>query len=359
MTDARVLALAQGADERRLTPVVVDDLSVLEQSREGDLRVFASDSAGIGGPVPDLQVGTSGTGLTAEDFGGLWRSTIRGNDLAKPRSMQSDSGVLGASDALGCQHRAVLTVRRITPSDQVSKGAAIAGTALHEALLPGFGAMLEAKVETDLTLTLPDGSELPVHPDLIDPTEPSVTDLKTVKDLAYRRKQGPEPKHKAQVNLYYLAARQAGLVPAQGTVRLLYVSMTDIEDTWVWQEPFDQGWVDAAQEWFTGVRYAVEHDEDGAKDANPNFCQRFCGFYSICKPPLVDAAGELTSPGLRERAQVAFEARAQRKHFETLEKQTVEELRGVSGRADQVQVTSTWVNSGAGYWKVDLSEVRR
>jgi hypothetical protein len=52
-----------------------------------------------------------------------------------------------------------------------------------------------------------------------------------------------------------------------------------------------------------------------------------------------------------------LEARQQRKHFEKIEKEAVEQLRGLTGSTDRTTVVSTTVNAQRGsYVKVDLRE---
>lgn len=276
----------------------------------------------------------------------------------KARSMQTDGGLLGASDAGGCVHKAVLTVRQTPPTDVPKKGRALIGSALHKVFLDNIADTYpERIIETELVVTLPSGAQIPLHPDEIDPTEPSVTDAKFVADLNYRRKEGVSEQQHMQRNLQALAAMQAGIIPEEGvTVRNLFVSMTDAEDVWVQQEPYSPEWVQRADDWFSEVRYAVEHDEDGRKEANPHFCESYCPFFSMCKPQPVDALGKISSPGLAQRADLALEAREARKHWEKVEKVAVEALKGVTGSTPTTTVISTWVNAGKGYWKVSLDD---
>lgn len=329
---------------------------------EGDLGVLASDSAA---ETPEVnshsaQVGATSGALDEQEYAATWRMALLSADAGTLRGAQSDGGILGASDAGGCPHKAVLTVRRTPPTNVVEKGKALIGTALHRVFLEQMRDLNPALiVETELTATLPSGIEVLLHPDLLDPDEPSATDLKAVADLAYRQRVGVEDTHQMQRNLQGLAMIQAGLAdPDSLIVRNIYLDMTDATNVWVQQEPFSMAWVEAADEWFQNVRYAVQHDEDGAKTGQPHFCARWCPFFALCKPPLLDAMGELQNPGLRDLAIVAREARDERKTWELVEKQAVERLRGVSGRVGDFQVVSTTVNSAkGGYVKVEFRDV--
>jgi hypothetical protein len=297
--------------------------------------------------------------LDEQTYEALWKMALLAADSGRMRSAQTDGGILGASDFGGCPHKAVLTVRRHPPTDVVAKGKALIGTALHEVFLEQMRALNpDLMIELELVATLPSGRQIPVHIDVFDPHEPGVTDLKTVSDLAYRIKEGVTEQQHQQRNIYGLAVIQAGLATAETlTVRNLYVSMTDATDVWVQQEPFSMDWVQRADEWGEAVAYAVEHDEDGEKTGQPHFCASWCPFVTACKPPLQDASGQLQSPGLRAAVHHVHEAVAQRKKWEKVEKQGKEQLAGISGQAGKVQVVSTWVNTGKGYWRTETKEL--
>jgi hypothetical protein len=326
-------------------------------SDEG-VRVSAPEEGG-GTELSSSELGAGPA--TTDEYAALFRMALNSHDAGRARSAQTDGGLLGASDAGGCEAKAVYTIRQHPPTNVPKKGKALVGTALHHAWLPQMQLLNpDLLIEQDLLLTLPSGRQIPVHPDVIDPSEPSVTDLKTTDELNFRRKAGPDERHWWQVALYALAAQQAGLIDAMlpATLRLLYVDMTDADNVYVEQRPFSMDLIAAANEWFENVAYAVKHDEHGARTGQSYFCQSYCPFFDACKPPLVDAAGELTNLQLRQRAEVAYTARQERKTWEKIEREAVSELRGVSGRAGDIQVVSTWVNSGKGYWKTDLTEVR-
>lgn len=305
----------------------------------------------------DPLLGASAGHTPDDELAELWRIAMLSYDAARPRSLQSDEGTLGASDALGCQHRAVLQISRVPPTDVAEKGAAITGTMLHESALPAFAAVTGALIEQDLMLTLPSGAQIPVHPDICWADDESVTDLKTVADLNLRRRIGPEDKHRAQVHLYALACLQNGLVTREPLVRILYVSRENIMETFVFSEPFSMEWVQRANDWFEDVRYAVLHGEEGVKDANPNFCRRFCGFVSQCRPPLMDSEGELQNTELRRLVIEGAAATRQRKHFADVEKEAKDQIRGVSGTVGKVRVVSTNVNGSKPHTKVEFFDV--
>lgn len=294
---------------------------------------------------PDTYAATFGLALQAEDAG-------------RDRSQQTDGGILGGSDALSCHAKAVYTLRGVTPSNVPKKGKAQRGTYLHAGTLGAMEALYPwMLVEQELTVTLPSGLQVPLHPDVIDPSEPSVTDFKFVNDLALTRRLGPSDNQMAQRNLQYLAAHQAGLVPAEGMTRNLFVNADDLDERWVHQTPFDMEWVERADDFYRSAARTAIAGEEGRKDWPYNMCRDFCPFVDLCKPPLTDSDNQISNAQLRQTALTAFEAREARKNAERIEKEAVEHLKGVTGRAGNVRVVSTWINKGNGYWKVDLSEV--
>lgn len=294
---------------------------------------------------------------SADEYTADWQTALTVQAGNTDRSRQSETGLLGASDAGQCRHRAVLTVRQTPPSDAVSRGAALAGTYLHAGALAAVAELYpERIIETELVCTLPSGLQVTVHPDEIDPTEPSVTDLKFTGSLALYARQGASDAHRMQRALQYLAAHQAGLVPPEGIVRNLYADPANLDRVHIDQEPFDMAWVEAADNWYQDVAYAVRHGEDGSKDWPYHKCRSYCPFFTICQPADVEA-GEITNPELREIALTAVTARNQRKEAEAVEKAAVEALKGVTGRVGGLLVKSTQINSkSGGYVKVELLE---
>lgn len=303
---------------------------------------------------------------SAEEYEAEFRMALDLADAARPRSRQTDGGVLGASDAGQCVHKAVLTVRETPPTDVPRKGKARIGTALHSAILTDVAdAYPERMVEKngaqiELHVTLPSGVVVPLHPDEIDPTEPSVTDAKFTGDIDVLRRNGPTEAQHMQRNMQYLAAYQAGIITSlDGVVRNLYVSMTDADDVYVQQEPFSMAWIERADEWYRAVIYAVEHGEDGSRDWPEAMCRGYCPFFTMCRGADVpDANNPITNPDLVRVAQLALEARDKRKEWARIEEQAVEALKGVTGRAGDVRVVSTTVNGAQrSYVKVDLRRV--
>lgn len=297
--------------------------------------------------------------MTPDDYAETWGLALTVEDLSRERSQQTDGGTLGGSDAMGCAAKAVYTVRGEIPSNVPKKGKAQRGTYLHEGTLNAVKKLYPHKlIEQSLTVRLPSGLDVPLHPDEIDPEEPSVTDYKFVNDLALIRRTGPTDQQQAQRHLQYLAAHQAGLVPPEGLVRNLFVDSDDLDLRWVHQEPFSMDWVERADAWYGGVVYAVKHGEDGEREWPINLCKDYCPWFAKCRPPLTDSLNQIVNVELAQTVQIAFAARRDRKEAELIEKQAVSKLKGVTGRAGNVSVVSTTVNKTTGsYVKVDMQEV--
>lgn len=298
--------------------------------------------------------------LTAEEYQAEFQLAIGLADAERPRSIQTDGGILGASDAGSCPQKAVYTVTETPPSDVPKKGRARIGTALHEVFLRDVQATFpERIVEASLTVTLPSGVTVPLHPDEIDPTEPSVTDYKFTADIATFRRRGATEEQRMQRAMQYLAAHQAGIIDSlDGTVRNLYVSMTDSDEVHVDQEPFSMEWVEKADDWYGSVIYAVKHGEEALKTWPEPMCRDYCPFYSRCRPPIFDSDMPITNARLADLVDFAREMREERKAFETLEEEAVRQIKGVTGRTAKTRVVSTTVNrGGSSHVKVNLDPI--
>ena len=322
-------------------------------------------STGVRVSVPVVEgstapVGEAGAVLSPEEYASSFTSALAVEDLGRVRSAQTDGGVLGASDAGQCVHKAVLTVRRTPPTDVPKKGKAQIGTYLHEGTLNAVQALYPHKlVEQELTVTLPSGLQVMLHPDEIDPAEPSVTDYKFTSDVALYRRTGATEAQQMQRNLQYLAALQAGILHADsGIVRNLYVDMTDADNTFVDQAPFDMEWVHRADDWYQTVRYHVVNDEDGSKDWPWHMCKDYCPFFSMCRTADPDLSQPITSEEIAVAVVEGFNAREQRRYWEGVEKAAISRVKGVTGRVDGLQVVTTRVNGPQRqYDRVDFKEI--
>lgn len=294
-------------------------------------------------------------GVSPESYAETFGLALNVEDLGRARSAQTDGGVLGASDAGTCERKAVWTVTQQTPTDVPKKGRAQVGTYLHEGTLKAVGALYPHRlIEQELTVTLPSGIKVPLHPDEIDPEEPSVTDYKFTAEVAVVRKTGPTDEQQMQRAMQYLAAHQAGLVPPEGTVRNLWVSMTDLDDRFVQQEPFSMEWIHRADDFYQRVIYAVKNLEDGEPQWPWNLCKDYCPFFRRCRPPQPELNQPIANPDLAELVLLGYQAREERKNWQKIEEHVVSEIKGLSGRVGDVQVITTTVNGAQrSYQKVE------
>lgn len=299
-------------------------------------------------------------GVSPDEYDSLIGMALHVEDISRPRAVQAAEGIFGASDAGQCERRAVWTIQQRPASDVPKLGNAQSGTYLHQGILGAVGALFpERIIEAELSCTLPSGARIMLHPDEIDPSEPSVTDLKTSAQWAAFAKLGPSAQNLMQVNLQYLAAMQAGIITVDtGIVRLLYVNPADLDERHVWQGQFDMEHVHAADDWFQRVIYAVQNGEDGEQQWPENKCRQWCQFYKACRPPLFELNQPITNPDLAELVLLGHQARTERKAWQQVEEHVVAEIKGVSGRVGDVQVVTTTVNGAQrSYQKVEFREV--
>ncbi len=290
--------------------------------------------------------------MTPDAYAESFSLALAVEDLGRDRTIQSDGGILGASDALSCHAKAVFTLRGEVPSNVPKKGKAQRGTYLHAGTLGAMEALYPYMlIESSLVATLPSGIKIPLHPDVMDPKEPSVTDLKFVDDLDLIKRVGPSDNQMAQRNLQYLAGVQAGHLAPEGITRNLFVDCTDLDRTWAHQTPFDMDWIVRADEWFQSAAQTAANLEDGHREWAEPMCRSYCPFYDKCRPPMLELNQPITIPHLIDAVIEGFAAREQRKAAALVEKQAVERLRGVSGRVGDVQVVSTTVNAVKGAYE--------
>lgn len=323
----------------------------------------ASVGVRVSSPVVDGEVGATflgeGSGaptFSPDEYSAGIGLALQVEEAERPRTLQAQAGIFGASDAGQCERRAVWTVTQQPWTDVPKSGRSASGIYLHEGILRAVGALYpERLIESELQVTLPSGVRLTLHPDILDPTEPSATDLKTTEYTASKGRSGPTDQQWMQVNLQYYAALQNGVFADDtGLVRVLYMNSADLDERHVHQQPFDIEWVHKADDWFQSVIYHVKEGTDGEPQWPYNQCVSYCPFFSRCRPPEPELNQEITSQDLRELVLLGYQARENRKDWQRVEKHVVEEIKGLSGRVGTLQVVSTVVNAITGsYVKVE------
>lgn len=313
--------------------------------------------------------------MTPEDYAVGFKLDLETAALLSERSRHADAGGIGAS-SFGCREEMRRTLMVEPPSDSPDMSKALIGTYVDEGITRDRKAAnphLIVKAEVVCTLypqltdqagrlLYPDGYSFPVHPDEIDPDEPSTTNYKTKDGLAAIRRGLAEQQYRFQRHLEYLAAFQAGLVPEKGIARNVFIDRSGRDPhPHVEQEPFSATVIQEATEWLDDVLYAKQHREEAMKDRPRVFCKDYCKWFSVCRLPEIDIP-EITDPALAELVDALGEADLRMK----AEKELVDELKkgdrplaGLTGRTERFQITSKWVNSErqTPHWRVEVEKI--
>lgn len=204
------------------------------------------------------------------------------HERRRPRSSQDD---VGWSEVGGCQAALWFRLHGYWATDEPDVARAAEGTALHEWWTGLMSARHpERRYEVDTTYR-----GIPGHADEVDPTEPSVTDLKTmavrkiqrmmkVRIPARRDHELWRPKL-MQVHGYGAGLVEAGVLPERHTVRLLLVPVDGGFGEWqVHEEPFD---VDMANEGADRRDRVAASPETPACDSSLVFCSAYCQFHDM------------------------------------------------------------------------------
>jgi hypothetical protein len=286
--------------------------------------------------------------LTADEFASMWQIGLRSDDMGRDRSIQSADGITGVSDIGICRERTRRNLTGVERTDPDSSSAATIGTYIHAGALVAYQKSFpHVLIEHSVTVTLPSGAVIPGNGDIIDPDEPSATDLKTVDGIEYVRKHGPTDQQRIQRTLYALGAWQAGLfgdIPIESVIcRNVWVDRSGgTDEVIVDQEPFNWHWVEEAEAWLSDVRYAVTNGEEASKDKPIPFCSTCCPFYTGCRgsdiPPAV-----ITDPEIVLAAKTYREALDAQNAAEKLKKEAAKRLDGVEGQCGDLHVKHIYV----------------
>ena len=314
--------------------------------------------------------------MTAEEYAQAWLADLAVADMSRDRNLQTARRILGVSDIGHCRSYAARFLNGDPFTDAPQSHQAMLGTWIHDAALPIIAAARGAHHEAELTVTLSNGFEVLGHADLIEPDEPSVTDLKTGRDnLPHARRHGANGQQKSQRHLYGAGAVQAGLVPEKNLiVRNIWVDVTALdEEPHVEQEPYDRTYLDHAATWVDEVMYTVDQGQvgDAPRDKDVFWCRSFCPFVTACRGPETVTDEVIQSDELATAAALHREGLALEKDGKALKasaKAVLERVQDakvtVTGAAGTFRVASTWVNPAevaftrSGYYKTDVKEMR-
>jgi hypothetical protein len=275
----------------------------------------------------------------------LFTADLLQYDKQSERSQQSEQGLLGPSD-LVCRERA----RRVTvgtkPDREPGSLAAIFGTHIHEGIRQARTALNPNLLhEVEVLITLPSGATITGHADEVDPVENSVTDFKTVADLAYRKRIGADDNHIRQVTLYALGLVQQGVLAPDPLLRLAYLDRSGrISEPWVYEFVFDEENIRYSDAFIQDIIYAVQHGEHAQKDWPREMCRKFCQFYFSCR------TDDIPDGWLSEQAAIAartyVQANREIKEATSVKHGAKEALRGVQGVTPEgISVRWTEVNT--------------
>lgn len=276
-------------------------------------------------------------------------------DEQSARSQQAVSGFIGPSDMV-CRERARNIVVGTPMTDRNASSAAIIGTFIHQGLERARNATHPHLLqEVEVEIELPNGATILGHADEVDPVENSVTDFKTVGDLAYRRRMGAEESHIRQVHLYALGLVQAGILQPNPIVRLCYIDRSGAENVpFVYQQFFDEDVIRVADDWVTDVIYAVQHNEEASKDWPREMCRRFCPYYQSCRTD--ELQGEALLGETAVAARTYLEAHREEAERRKVKEQARERLVGAEGFTED-GIAVRWVTvqkDESSYDRVDV-----
>jgi hypothetical protein len=292
--------------------------------------------------------------VNAEDYSAGFSHDLIAWDLTRERSQQTK---IGMSD-LDCRERLRHILIGAPETNTTVSNAAIIGTWIHAGVTDARQqSNPHLLFNVELTTTLSNGFVVPGHADEIDPTEPSLTDYKTVDDLPFRARVGPTDQQRKQIHGYYKGAIEAGLLPERGIVRLVFIDRRGKYDPYTWQESYDPNVIEWISNWLDDVKYAIQHGEQTQRDQPATFCRRFCSFYHSCRPD--DNGGEpITDSEELEAAYAYLEASETIKTAEAVKDAARTRLGDVNGVGGNVVVRWTEINGKTGaYSKIDVRRI--
>lgn len=248
---------------------------------------------------------------TLEDI----KAELTERETNSARSQQRETG---GSQLYGCRAESLLRLSGHAVTDPRMSWQALVGKAIHAASeeAAGPGVMVEYRAEYRGVKATVDRYNKATH---------VLTDLKTKDDataIAKVAKDGPPDRQRAQVHLGAAALIEDGH-PVE-TVELLYLPRAgNLDEAWLWSEPFDRAVADEAAEWaHLEHARAGEHAEeirdgdlsalDGLRDEPLMFCRSYCPFVSACRGP---------QPPEPELDEVAAQAAAEHLAADALEKE--------------------------------------
>lgn len=207
-----------------------------------------------------------------------------------PRTLQSESRVLGMSELGGCREYIRSTIGG-DPGEREAglKWAAMVGTLLGDGIETIVAASDERVItQHRLTLELWVGQTRVMVSGSADLLYRgyAVADLKSRDGLAMVRRYGPSFKERVQISGYLVAAIQEGLLDVNSFGTLVYYDRSGKEKvTHTWSTDYEQALkiLDAASARLADVEHAMETGQHATRDEPESFCKKIqCPFYQSC-----------------------------------------------------------------------------
>jgi hypothetical protein len=247
----------------------------------------------------DIRAEQADAGRTPQEFAALQArgeqlgldvlEAVRKQQLAAPRTLQSDQRILGPSELGGCREyiRASIKGDPKAPAKRV-KWAAFLGTVTGDAIEDAVRAQIPGAVTQErVTATLPSGMRATGSLD-IRMGRDAVVDLKSKSGITDIMGEGPSLKHLIQISSYLVGAMQADLVDPDAYAALLYFDRSgdekrmysfviDIDDAWYFLGVADKRLDEVAEAMAAGTSQSYLRDEP------ESWCYHTeCPFYQAC-----------------------------------------------------------------------------
>lgn len=294
-------------------------------------------------------------------LGDVLPAVLRAYGMNDARTVQSQEGRLGPSDAGWCRMKAALMTKGVPQSDVKPIGKAQRGTAAHHYLgkaiswgRPGWMVDTPDNPLGRVTATLPSGIEISGTPDAVDPIDNGVIDFKTKEALELVRRLGVDQAHRYQRHLYALGAIAKGWLDPTRPIYVAnwYLDPNDYGNS-VWlAEEFDESLTYEIDEWLVAVRDAVLNDnlDDELRDIDAPICFAICEYATACRGgalPARDGIEIFQDEWLTEAAVMYDEGRSMAKTGGMFMDQAKKVLAGYNGIArtkDDEFLQVRWVN---------------
>lgn len=296
--------------------------------------------------------------MSPDEFSAMIRWDIESDDATKPRSMLE--GHVGMS-SMRCREEVRRLLLNLPASDSPSKSKAIMGTAVDKLFKEALSkAHPDWLFDLTVTAKLPSGFEITGTLDWADPSEPSVTDLKTKDEdgMVHAVKHwASEDSYRRQRHVLYLGMIQNHGWPEKGLVRNLVVDRSGKrEDYLTWQEPFSLDVVREADDFLQDAVYAVKHQEEAQKDIAGHLCKITCSFFTACRGTDI-TVGRITTPQLALAADQYGEYDAMEKEGKAGKAALRDQVLNVNGYTALTKITTTKVNANNGSQRVLVERV--